>query len=513
MIALFNSLRALQHRPLLGYPGGPAAGIGHAAAWQASLQGLTPIQACRVIVERIDMLGAARTPPEEFARAVVAAHDAFGPILTRIDAALPRGDMRLGQSDAQLVHGTLTLLKRLSLTMLALAQKLSGHWFLRSASHTVDELLQHGANAVLQRVELAHRVYARSSDRCWGQFASFTELSLARGAPRPPQDGSRPDGLHARALLLVLADPNRLGPRDFGHLRAFLRRHGTLGRVCRYRDIPEAQRSDVGLHALGTSGRRSVPLRALRGLVIANQTLVLDARPLLARLDRQLDGLDAGVDPARLGLPPEARDASFRAFLEHLRARWSEARPRRHSRIRFLPRARLATGFADARDFVLRGVRPGVEPDRGANWSVADESPGGICLAQRAVRPDAAKVGEICCVHADGFHEIHAGVIRRIEMRGSRTCRIGIELLGNGPRAVTVHDPLAGEHGRTPIPGLMLGQVPALQGRPALICVAGLLRSDHTVLVETGREATVHTVLAVERLSDDADLATLSPPG
>lgn len=514
MFSPLLSLRIRHRDALIGDSVGAAAFDTEGDAWMTSLSVQPAAQAARLIEERLSMLEAAELPATQVVPALALIQDAIGTTLSRVDAALPRSEMSLTAGELDQVRAVLGLLKRTTTAFLAAAEALGERWFAGATRGIRDSALQQGALAVLQRVEMAHRVYARSSSSGWRQLLRISELAMSRPlrAQRPVR--AEVMRLHTRALLFEIADPNRLDPIAFEQLRLYLRRHGTLARIVRLKDVAPAERQAAGLHVLGHGGRHWQPAQGLDGQALPATTLLLDARPLLARLERQLTGLEAAVDTARLGLPREARQAPYQAFLRSLGHLWGGRGVRKHGRSRFLPRARLAVGFDIARRFLGdagRGPAPaGADLARISHWGIVNESPSGFGLAQIAPS-QGVRIGELCCLRPDGRDEAHLGLIRRAENRGPRNIMLGVELLGADPRPATLlplTDALASLEGT---PAIRLGRVPALNGAAAIVCRVGRLAEGGETLVEVDGTLLRCRVGQVQPAGVGLELATLAP--
>lgn len=499
LLSRIGTLLADTRRNLLGES---PARAGPAAQTQlARLQGLAPAEACRQLERQMRIIAEAGLADGERLAALVRLHDALSELLARLELSLPRRELRFTAPQIETVHAQLALLKRLARAFAELAESLARpRWLRRPSIDTLQIALQHGALAVVQRLELAHRIYAQGSGNCWRQLFALSACALR--LPRHANPGRTPDvlALHARAVLFALADPNRLEPAALDQLRLYLRRHGGLARVHAAERLAGAERGMRGLYALGVGGRPAVPLSACAP---GSERLILDARPLIARLERQLAGLASGEDPTRLGLPRDASSAAYRGFLVGLRAHWSHRSARRQSRGRFLPRAKLAFGFEPIRAWLCGAAGAGT-----SDWQVTDESPAGFGLAQLAGRPPGLAVGALCALRREGQAHTGVGVVRRAVNRAPSDCRLGIELLGGEARAAIVRSTA---EPRVESPAILLPRAPALAGAAALLVPAGHWRAPRMIILESDGRALRAEFSEVRALVDGIDLLTLAP--
>ena len=517
---LLRNLHFSARRLLIGESA--AAGLSRAdvEAWTAELPEDDPQRACRMLDEQITRLQTASLPANRMVELVSVLHDAALPALALIDASISRGDMQLSERQSQAVRSALALLKRLSIIYHQLARYLSARWFAGPLRASLTLALNQGATAAVQRIELAQRIYARTSPRSWALLRDYSVIAMTRARTADREQRQAAHGAHARALLLALADPNQLGPAALAHLRHYLSRHAGLARITTIRDIAPTERDEGGLLALGVGERMATPL-ALTDPVLPLETLVLDARPLISRVARQLTGLAANVDTARLGLPREALKPDYQELLQHLLDHWRERRGRRHARARFLPRARLSSGFDAALAYLewhgsSKYVVNGRSGPPGANtsaWAVTNESAAGLGLAQRSENPSGLRIGEFCCVHVAGSPHIQPAVIRRAETRGPRDYQLGVELLGGQARAVTVFDPnRASSASDGNFHAIHLPRTPALHGQEGLVCATGLLDRDALIAVDDGRNIRLLLTVTAKPLGESLELLGLSVP-
>ncbi|MCB1956955.1 MAG: hypothetical protein KDG55_14830 [Rhodocyclaceae bacterium] len=499
------------HASLIADDATGAAADPEADAWMSRISALPPEQACRLIEERLNMLEAAHLPVGQFVPALGLIQDAITTLHARIDAALPRTEMRFSAGELELVKSLLALLKRTASAFVDAAGLLDGKWFPGASRRIRDDALQQGALAVLLRVELAHRIYARSSTSGWQQLLRISTIAISRKARVAEAARAEIARLHTRAVLFELADPNRLDPIYFEHLRMYLRRHGGQTRIVRLQDLAPDKRRDPGLHLLDPAGRSSQPASRVDASRSDGDWLVLDARPLVKRIERQLTGLSAGVDTARLGLPRDARQARYHEFLAGLGERWGQRSTRRHTRSRFLPRTQLAIGLGASRELLADPDAAARQPAGGQvainPWSIVNESPAGFALAQIAPT-GGVRIGEPCCLRPDGRPDAHVGIIRRAEQRGPRDLVIGIELLGSGARPASVQSP-SSEDGTEETPLIHFARSSRFSG-PTLLCRAGRLRAGETVVVRIGDHLEPCRVTELAAVGGQFELASLA---
>jgi len=315
-----------------------------------------------------------------------------------------------------------------------------------------------------------------------------------------------------RILLLALADAQGMTRKALEATRFYVERYGHLTRIC---DPKQWKESREGWFVAWPSNAGVRPLLHKEDLNRLREPdmLLLDAHPLLLKLDSHRDGLAAGTSPTRLGLPLNARDQDYVDLLARLRTQWSVPQLRRQVRRRALPRVELVAGFDQIRQFmkyvaVLRN-RPDAQelsPFPCSEWEVLDRSAEGLGLQHIAEEPIAIEVGEIVAIQQIEMAEVQLAVARRTRFRNNHETDLGLELLCGPGIAARFRPPKKGggksDSEADAVPILFLPSVPRLNDSPGLLAPRGMVEAGTPIALPHRRGVTRFTAVeCVERFA------------
>jgi hypothetical protein len=404
---------------------------------------------------------------------------AAGPLRTA-ESEITGTGLPLEAHQQQLVKASQNLLMQLAAAYLEIAERVAHRWMAIGFARPLRSAAFNGAACVLHSIEFGYRACAHAEAACWHRLMAFHRIAAAHQfADQPARETSAETVLtiHARALLLAVIDPTRFTPGEVDRLRFYLQRHAGLAHFSA-RPAGTDDETTVGLLVLADNGRPATPLARLGGRRMPPGALLLDCRSLIEKLHLQIDGLQRGEPPTRLGLPLAARQSSYAALLGELHAKLAEAPSRRFKRSRFLPRADLVAGFDAIAGFLeggglrrRRDERPPQAPTREARdseWAISDESPGGFCLRHISGYARHVAVGELIALRPREQARIQLGIVRRAVNDPQDGFVLGIESLA--ARAIVVRTELALDGGpAAPMTLFILPRTPTLGGRTALV--------------------------------------------
>lgn len=311
---------------------------------------------------------------------------------------------------------------------------------------------------------------------------------------------------YAHALLFALAQPRALSQRDALWARAWARRFASRVRLLRPARAEGMQAYTVDLgggneprwHGTSTFQARTLQDAPLR---------VLDTSALLLALRKRLRRLEAGEDPAALGLGENCTQPGTGALLRRLLRLWCAgpvaARfPRRAVRD---PQASVAAGFAAAHQAIsgrrweeevrnwhysrrqfeqLFTFQPAAlgDPRQQAlaeavcePWQAMDESAFGFCL--RARNGSRLAYRQLLALRAGGASLWMLAEVRWLEQAADRSVTIGVQVLPGEPRACAARP--VPESAARPAPSSPAFLLPEAHGTSAsLVLPAGWYRRD-----------------------------------
>jgi hypothetical protein len=365
-----------------------------------------------------------------------------------------------------------------------------------------------------------HRMYARAE--ALGEADSAVKDYLNRDV-----HVTSPRIAYLRALLLGLANPNELGPRQLTFVAYLLERWADKVEL---RADPVAE-GDAPPLAVDLAGERG----AERGAAAPGEPRYLDTRRLAKSLRNRIALLRKGESPARLALGEDCVQPSCEQMLVFLYRQWCQARPARGvERTRVSDAAQAATDLAAIHYYisgqVFRGattfkeltatqrdeiatfgrVRAREDEDYGAaqeflleHWQLEDESVQGLKMRRRAGNPGRRMAhGQLLGVRPADGRNFQLGQVRWLTSTEAGELHCGVRLLPGVPQAAAVR--ATGVHAAADkyVQAIALGAVPALQAPATLVTPSGWFRPRRVIEAAIGRPVRVRLLELLERGTD-----------
>ena len=237
---------------------------------------------------------------------------------------------------------------------------------------------------------------------------------------------------------------------------------------------------------------------------------LLDRRPLLKKMRSQIDALEHGALPSKIGLPSVAHRPQDVDMMRNLLTLWSAPPSRRSHRQRFKPRVELAVGLDDLWSLLSGPARQRrrddpAEPAAEAHavelsqWSVTNESPTGFALQYLNGESSLLSVGALVGVRAQDKGQAHICLTRRLVSGDLRRAELGLQKFA--PFAVPTMISWSGSAAsKPPAKAIVMPRVPSLEGEAAVIVAPNVLRSGKRVpFVLDGQKTTRITGAPIER--------------
>lgn len=407
----------------------------------------------------------------------------------------------------------------------AAIEKLKGSWLIRGNSRLLRRSLMNAMDLERRRLILAFRAYAPGSKSAWKNLHSQNRIAREEGiaAQASADSEDSPHQLYVKTLLLALAEPEQMEPGELDRVRFYLDRYAGLAELTdltRFRRDPESREGCFLIRQNEEGPGRS--LRKWQNLEIQAGDLLLDCGPLLRKLRSQINALEQGALPSKIGLPTVARRPQYVTMLKNLHTLWSAPPMRGSHRQHFKPRVELAVGLDD-----LWALLSGASLNRRhddlkvksaqtqtiglSEWSVANESPTGFALQYLNGTSQALSVGALVGLRSQDRSKPQICFARRLVSGEQRSVELGLEKYA--PTAVpTIISWNGSAAGKTPTKAIVLPRVPSLGGSAAVIVSPNMLRSGKRVpCVLDGRYITYVTGAPVDR-RDNYEIFLLSNP-
>ncbi|MCZ7655890.1 MAG: hypothetical protein M5R42_18935 [Rhodocyclaceae bacterium] len=372
--------------------------------------------------------------------------------------------------------------------------ELKGSWLSRGKVDLLRRTLMHAMNMERRRLVLA-----------WRRLCARLEISLAQSSRAAPHRAGRRQGFPRQGRQRRFAQPSLRqdapagprragadGPGELDRVRFFLERYAGLAELMdysRFSTQPDGREGCFLIRKDEAGPGRS--LQKWHNLQIQNGDQLLDCGPLLKRMRSQIDALEHGALPSKIGLPSVAHRPQYVAMMKNLLTLWSEPPSRRSHRQNFLPRVELAVGL-DVLWALLSGAThkrrrgdPAEPPaDIGtvelSEWSVVNESPTGFALQYLNGESSVLSVGALVGVRSQDRSKTHICLARRLVSGNQRRAELGLQKFA--PFAVPTMISWSGSAASKPrAKAVVLPRVPSLEGEAAVIVAPNVLRSGKRV--------------------------------
>ncbi|MBS1138087.1 MAG: hypothetical protein H6R11_2041 [Proteobacteria bacterium] len=456
-------------------------------SWLETLPSAQPGEAARALVAQLAELRRTNLTVRSRLKLLELMRDKAESLLPGIQQRLDGASLPLPPTLQQAVIDGNSVLKALSLGYAMVADAISGKWSGLGFQKPLLLAVTQGLRLNGRRLELAYAVYARGSRSAWTELHRLYRLVRAAEAASMPAEGAEelPERVYVKALLLAFAEPTRFAPGDLDRVQFYLERYGHLAQLEPASTLQAAGERGAFLIREGAT-EAGFSLHRWRDGPWQPSDLVLRCDPLVKKLVGQIDGLERGIMPAKLGLPRNASQPEYLALLRELAKLWSAPPSRRHPRTHFRPRVDVVLGCTALRAFIAgpafrRRTQDGpVSADAEGEmteWTVTNESPDGFALRYVGGNTGEVRVGEILAIRPRGSSAMHIAIVRRATSTVA-SLEIGVQMLASRAAAATVN--LPGEGGpqsavQRQVQAIFLPRMPAFDNAPAILAPPGTI--------------------------------------
>ena len=474
---------------------GPALTPDELQKWVAALPQDKPLEAARALADVAERIRLREPSVRKRIRLYDLMHETAGQVMQVIEAKLGRASLPLSPLSEALLEQGNRLLREFGVGYTSIAIDVSGKWVGLGYARPLRNATLRGMQSHARRLMLCYRVYSEGSRTAWASMHQLYRIARDGGFVAETLDGRGVpiEQIYRRALLIAFADPARLAPGELDRVRFYLDRYAGLAELRDLTRFPgeAAPREGCFLirHNEDGPGRS---LQKWHNIEIRSGDLLLDCGPLLARMRSQIDALEHGVLPSKIGLPSVAHRPQYLAMMKNLQTQWSVPPWRRSQRQHFKPRVELAVGLDDLWSMLsgaaLRRRRDDrAEADAAAHsvelseWSVSNESPTGFALQYLNGESSALSAGTLVGVRSPDRSQVHICLVRRIVSGDARRTALGLQKYA--PFAVPTLISWSGSAAATkpPARAIVMPRVPALDAGGAVIVEPNVLRSGKRV--------------------------------
>lgn len=482
-------------------------------AWLAAHAGMPPAESAVAIKDQLKRLAA--TPGLRLRmRMLDILAEETRRIASLVEADLDKAQYPLSTAlQGKVVAGN-NLLKCHAQSYRAVAEKLLTGWLRWGNGDLLHHALHGAMDMERRRLLLAHRAYAPGSKSAWRNLHRLYRMARSAGLDGDAaQIGDALSPLYLKTLLLALAEPAQMAPGELDRIRFYLERHAGLAEL---RDMASQHAWSDAAPAEGCfliRRNEEGPGRSLgkwHKLETQGGDLLLDCGPLLKRMRSQIDAIEHGMLPSKVGLPSVAHRPYYLAMMKGLLTLWSTPPLRRFTRQHFKPRVELATGLDDLWSLLSgtpqrrrRGDAAPRRAETGAvelgEWSVANESPTGFALEYLSGESGALAVGMLVGVRSPDRSQTHVCLVRRLVSGEARRTALGLQKYAHCAVPTTITWGGSTVAQRPPVRAIVLPCVPSLDGAAAVIVAPGVLRPGRRVPFELeGRRLTYVSGMTIE---------------
>jgi hypothetical protein len=386
-----------------------------------------------------------------------------------------------------------------------------------------------------QKMVAYYQAYQDVREREWkllhGVYALVEEKGVAGNEVAHPAHKSRQTTCtetYAQVLLIDLANPGKLTPRQFELISIWLERWTPKVSIER---APAAAGDGVAPLSVDLSAAAGASRRTPGG----DKTRVLDIHELGSSVRKRVGLLRKGETPAALGLGEDVSAALAESLLSMLYKRWCEDKQSRaHPRRGASGTAAMCSGMAAVHYFVTGRAfaapagpqkisqvqheqiatlgrvatrqedEPGPPPDFAVEaWQIRDESASGLRLA----RIDSAAgsrliLGQLLGIRLADAKAFLLCTVKWLSVSVEFELRAGVQILPGIPQGVAIRAAGANAAPEQTTPAFLLPAVAALQTPETLVVPAGWFKPQREIEVLTERPGKLRLAAIIDRGAD-----------
>lgn len=295
---------------------------------------------------------------------------------------------------------------------------------------------------------------------------------------------------YKEALLLALADPYHLLQGQVKLVHEYLQRFA--GQASLLPLLPTSEQP-VGFFLVRLETDKP-PKPVAQNLTATDPRtdILLNTIELARTLHYQLQKLEAGSEPAKLGLPPIARQLVYQEMMRGLIQHWGIAPKRLFNRVRKASALEIIVGVRAIHHFLdptlgarqtevhdaeitLRLASSAIDTSSSqsytsTSWLVLNESAGGMAISKEPQAQVQVRVGEVLGVRSDRSADWNLVLVRWVHSKDAAHLELGAQMLAPKASAVVLY-PTLGAESNTAIPALLLPAIASLN-RPAMLTVS-----------------------------------------
>jgi hypothetical protein len=395
-----------------------------------------------------------------------------------------------------------------------------------------------------KQIATYQQLYHGVPDALWKQlhktYASAEKLKLEKATLKDPlsplPDSTRPESAYVQVLLMDLADPYHLQPKQFEQINRWLSRWST--RVNLSANPSAVTHPELKLPTLIVDLNRPTGIQF--GTPFENGASVrhLDMNLLAATLIKRIRHLRKGGAPEELDIGAECQQPSCEAQLVHLYQQWCE--PPQNRTFERRPsdvNAQISFGIA-AIHFFCNGAKPFRQPSErpheefswreaqdlkmfgqvssqtkklqasqagysAENWQILDESAMGFKLAANGLHAARVTLNQLIAIRHPQAKHFAIGMIRWMRFDANGDLNVGIRTYPGIPMAVGIRSPvLISTLQNKFLQAFLLPEIPALKTQASLVLPLGWFAPNKQIELLIDDALNIRLIKSLERGAD-----------
>lgn len=378
---------------------------------------------------------------------------------------------------------------------------------LENIDHPVALVVQRAIASLGQVLAISYETYAPVLAGVWAEIHQLYRYALQHGLlDEVVQDGAATTSAgfaYKQALLLAVVDPYHLMQGEVIRILDYIGRFAQLTQL-----QTEAQAGDAcGLFLVKLDS--DAPPKALprtQHRADGETAVLFSTLGLAAQLSQQLGGLEAGIFPIDLLLPDAAREQPYRNLMRRLLKHWGVSAKRQFNRKHHQAGVDICVGIRAIHYFLngekVYGVAKGAPAALGSGeldfstatlgkpthfapsqWSIINESAGGMALTQVSNIPSQLRAGEIIGLRASGSKSWHIAVVRWVKSDESNRLDLGIQLIAPSATAIVIKPAPGGADAPFQV-ALLLPEIALLKQSSSVVMARGGFQEQGEFLME-----------------------------
>jgi hypothetical protein len=377
-------------------------------------------------------------------------------------------------------------------------------------------IIQRAIAALSKALCIFYKTYSPTPDGFWSEIHQLAELALQRNLHDQPVDGGKHScsSTYKQILLLALANPYKLMQGEVERVNDYLAAHSNLAKL----QPLQPTHGSFGLFLINLESDDPPKSVDQEGEINPRSHILLGTDALVSTLHEQVANLEAGRPPKQLKLPDTAKDPAYLNLMRRLLKDWSVVPHRKFKRLVNNNVMEICVGLRATGHFLAGTGAAGETLDFSGNqpaasgsaksiesqfllsqWTVTNESAGGLGLKRDSGNNVQIRVGEIIGLRMQGNPQWNIGVVRRVMSSDPANVELGVQMLAPSGTAITIKAVVAGPKDTFQV-ALLLPEIRSLQQPATIVASPATFRAKlEYLLYQNGVVSNVRAMQLMEQ--------------